>query len=61
MYVILDATDPLAQELEHLRDGLRAIKEEQQYIIVRERVHRNSKITHGILISSFSFVASFSC
>lgn len=35
-------TDPLEKELELLKDGLRNVKEELQYLIVRERVHRNS-------------------
>eukprot|EP00158_Paraphelidium_tribonemae_P003020 Partr_v1_DN25840_c1_g1_i2_m2526 putative transmembrane emp24 domain trafficking protein 2 len=34
--------EPLEKELEQLKTGLRAIREEQQYIIVRERVHRNT-------------------
>ncbi|KAI3649048.1 hypothetical protein MP228_006902 [Amoeboaphelidium protococcarum] len=37
-----DAIDPLEKELRLLREGLRAVREEQQYIVHRERIHRNT-------------------
>jgi hypothetical protein len=35
-------TDPLEKELEELKDGLRVVNQEMQYIITRERVHRDT-------------------
>lgn len=36
------STDPLEKELQHLKTGLRGIKDDQEYIVVRERSHRNT-------------------
>jgi p24 family protein beta-1 len=47
-------TDPLEKELEQLKDGLRAVKEEQQYIVVRERIHRNSKFLVCFMLAAES-------
>ncbi|CAG8484069.1 13887_t:CDS:2 [Acaulospora morrowiae] len=35
-------TDPLEREILELADGLAAIRDEQEYIVMRERTHRNS-------------------
>jgi hypothetical protein len=45
------STDPLEKEVEYLKEGLRAIKEEQQYIVVREMVHRNSKSVAPLVLN----------
>lgn len=39
-----NADHPLQEELTHLKEGLRSIKEDQQYIVIRERIHRDSKL-----------------
>ena len=36
------STDPLELELSHLKEAIRSLKEEQQYVINREKVHRNT-------------------
>ena len=36
-------TDPLEKEIKELADGLAAIKDEQEYIVIREQRHRDSK------------------
>jgi hypothetical protein len=36
-------SDPLERELSRLKEGLQAIKEEQYYLTLRERAHRDSK------------------
>ena len=33
---------PLEKEVRNLVQGLQAVKDEQEYIVVRERVHRNT-------------------
>ena len=33
---------PLEKEVRNLIQGLQAVKDEQEYIVVRERVHRNT-------------------
>ncbi|CAG8705322.1 5785_t:CDS:2, partial [Ambispora leptoticha] len=35
-------TDPLEKEIRELADGLAAIRDEQEYIVIRERVHRDT-------------------
>ncbi|GBB87867.1 hypothetical protein RclHR1_14360006 [Rhizophagus clarus] len=35
-------TDPLENEIRELADGLAAIKDEQEYIVIREQRHRDS-------------------
>nr|CAG8434142.1 610_t:CDS:2 [Entrophospora candida] len=35
-------TDPLEKEIRELADGLEAIKDEQEYIVMRERTHRDT-------------------
>ncbi|CAG8441485.1 13516_t:CDS:2 [Ambispora gerdemannii] len=35
-------TDPLEKEIRELTDGLSAIRDEQEYIVIRERVHRDT-------------------
>ncbi|CAG8536579.1 5806_t:CDS:2, partial [Dentiscutata erythropus] len=35
-------SDPLEKEIRELADGLAAIKDEQEYIVMRERTHRDS-------------------
>lgn len=34
---------PIEREIRDLAAGLQAIKDEQEYLVIRERVHRNSK------------------
>jgi hypothetical protein len=33
---------PIEKEIRRLAQGLQAVKDEQEYIVVRERVHRNT-------------------
>ncbi|GAC94092.1 hypothetical protein PHSY_001661 [Pseudozyma hubeiensis SY62] len=37
---------PIEREIRDLAAGLQAVKDEQEYLVIRERVHRNSKSTH---------------
>ncbi|TDL29448.1 supernatant protein factor C-terminal domain-containing protein [Rickenella mellea] len=37
-----DAIAPIEREIRALAKGLQAVKDEQEYIVVRERVHRNT-------------------
>lgn len=39
----LDEEDPLKNEIEELADSILAVKAEQEYIVARERRHRDSK------------------
>jgi hypothetical protein len=34
---------PIEREIRDLAAGLQAIKDEQEYLVIRERVHRNSE------------------
>jgi hypothetical protein len=36
------STDPLEKELQELKVGLRSIKDDQEYIVIRERTHRDT-------------------
>ena len=38
-------TAPIEKEIRALADSLQDVKDEQEYIVVRERVHRNSTST----------------
>lgn len=40
---IVDQGDPLKKEIEELADSIMAVKAEQEYIVFRERRHRDSK------------------
>lgn len=43
MYVADDENmAPIEKEIRNLAQGLQAVKDEQEYIVVRERVHRNT-------------------
>lgn len=45
---------PVEQEVRGLSAGLQLVKDEQAYLVVRERVHRNSASSHfPTTISSF--------
>ncbi|MBW0468961.1 hypothetical protein O181_008676 [Austropuccinia psidii MF-1] len=37
-----DHTAPIEKEIKHLAEALEAVKEEQEYIVVREKLHRNT-------------------
>jgi hypothetical protein len=37
-----DETAPVEQEVRDLASGLQLVKDEQSYLVVRERVHRNT-------------------
>lgn len=37
-----DHADPLEKEIRILHETLRQVKDEQQYIVMRERTHRNT-------------------
>lgn len=39
---ILDVVAPVEREIRLLAHGLTAVKDEQEYIVVRERTHRNT-------------------
>lgn len=38
----LDVVAPVEREIRSLANGLAAVKDEQEYIVVRERTHRNT-------------------
>jgi hypothetical protein len=40
-----EQTAPVEQEIRDLSAGLQLVKDEQAYLVVRERVHRNSKLS----------------
>lgn len=42
---------PVEQEIRDLSAGLQLVKDEQAYLVVRERVHRNSKFTLSLILS----------
>jgi len=39
---ILDVVAPVEREIRSLANGLTSVKDEQEYIVVRERTHRNT-------------------
>jgi len=49
MDCIVDEEDPLKNEIEELADSILAVKAEQEYIVARERRHRDSRCgCHGV-------------
>ena len=38
----IDVVAPMEREIRSLANGLQAVKDEQEYIVIRERVHRNT-------------------
>jgi p24 family protein beta-1 len=40
---------PVEHEIRKLSSGIKGVKDEQEYIVIRERVHRNSEC--GVFIS----------
>ena len=38
----LDIVAPIEREIRQLASGLQSVKDEQEYIVVRERAHRNT-------------------
>ena len=49
-------TAPIEKEIRALADSLQDVKDEQEYIVVRERVHRNSQCLLICIVSSDAFV-----
>ena len=41
-HAIADVVAPIEREIRSLANGLVAVKDEQEYIVVRERTHRNT-------------------
>lgn len=41
--------DPLEREIRELAESMSAVKDEQEYIVIRERQHRDSKHTMSLL------------
>jgi hypothetical protein len=39
---------PVEHEIRELSAGLQGVKDEQEYIVVRERVHRNSELLFSL-------------
>jgi hypothetical protein len=39
----IETTDPLEREIAELAESIFAVKAQQEYIVVRERQHRDSK------------------
>lgn len=50
IYFILVHTDPLEKEIAELAESIFAVKAQQEYIVVRERQHRDSRFI--IFVSS---------
>jgi emp24/gp25L/p24 family/GOLD len=42
IFNILDVVAPVEREIRSLANGLMSVKDEQEYIVVRERTHRNT-------------------
>ncbi len=39
---VIDIVSPIEREIRQLSHGLTSVKDEQEYIVVRERTHRNT-------------------
>jgi hypothetical protein len=48
---LIEHTDPLEKELFELAESIFNIKAQQEYIVVRERQHRDSKYDNNSLCS----------
>ena len=58
MYVEDDGhTAPIEREIRALSSALEAVKDEQEYIVVRERLHRNSAYIIRTVRSTTDFVS----
>lgn len=42
IYNLAETIAPIEREIRNLANGLQAVKDEQEYIVIRERVHRNT-------------------
>ncbi|TPX35994.1 hypothetical protein SmJEL517_g01856 [Synchytrium microbalum] len=57
-----EVAEPLQKEIEHLANGLRAVRDEQSYMVARERAHRytaestNSRVMWWSLFESIMLI-----
>jgi p24 family protein beta-1 len=51
-----DKTSPLNKELQSFKDGVRAMKADQEYIVIRERVHRDTAESTNTRVLMWSLV-----
>lgn len=51
-----ELTDPLEKELMSFKDGVRAMKADQEYIVIRERVHRDTAESTNSRVMMWSLV-----
>lgn len=42
---------PIEREIRDLAAGLQSVKDEQEYLVIRERVHRNSELALLFILS----------
>lgn len=42
IYISSDSIAPLEREIRDLANGLQSVKDEQEYIVLREKMHRNT-------------------
>lgn len=50
---------PIEREIRSLASGLAAVKDEQEYIVVRERTHRNTAESTNSRVKWWSIIQAF--
>ncbi|KAJ1588850.1 hypothetical protein NDA11_007518 [Ustilago hordei] len=50
---------PIEKEIRDLAAGLQAVKDEQEYLVIRERVHRNTAESTNIRVKWWSIIQGF--
>lgn len=53
---LADIVAPIEREIRSLANGLTAVKDEQEYIVVRERVHRNTAESTNTRVKWWSII-----
>lgn len=54
-----EAVAPIEREIRDLSNGLQAVKDEQEYIVIRERVHRNTAESTNDRVKWWSIIQAF--
>jgi len=54
-----EAIAPIEREIRNLAIGLTSVKDEQEYIVVRERVHRNTAESTNSRVKWWSILQAF--
>jgi len=53
---IVDVVAPIEREIRQLASGLVSVKDEQEYIVVREKAHRNTAESTNARVKWWSFL-----